>query len=444
MRANLGTLLQNEKMTLKNGLQLILQTEHPSGSYLCEGFTGLPLRKPVQLILLTNGTPAGLRHSQDLRNALVRNLLAAGGATHHQAHAMPCCGTIGSPSGCHALSDQSCRTIVAYCGDFTRPSALPQWLTALKRRGGKDAPSIIPLLPQGADPTTCLPGTIPGRQNVGFWTHSAGNMAGAVLAEAGICPSEFRIFISYCRADGARMAMQLFGGLNERNFSCFLDQCTQAPGVDFTHAIFDALADKAFLLLIETPGVLRSAWTQAELAFARGHGIPILSLHVPGRHRSPEVRPAERIFLAPDMMTGRGANRRLRDPSAILAEIQNTHATAMLVRRTHQLMGLRVTLEHHGIQVALGRGGLIEARSGINRYHLHACERPPVLRDFHHCAINSAGVGHSAVVGLIAPLLSQRREEGRWLSQQSSIGMFDEVTETRRLARRIARGGGLL
>lgn len=432
-------------MTLQNGLQLILHTDDPSRKYKCEGFTGLPLRNPVQVILLSNGTPEGLRYCQDLRDALVRSLRAVGGAIHHQMRAMPCSGAISNPSNCHAFSDPDCWTVVVYLGDYGRPAALPRWLTA-PPRAGLNAPKIIPLLPQGANPTTCLPGTIPDRQNAGFWTHNAGELAGAVLAEAGICPSEFRIFISYSRSDGSRLAMQLFNGLSSRNFSCFLDQYTQAPGVDFTQAIYEALADKAFLLLLETPGVLKSAWTQAEVAFARGHGIPILSLHVPGRHQLPEIRSAERIPLTSGMMIGRGADRRLRDVDLgnVLVQIQNTHATSMLIRRTHQLMGLRVTLEHHGIQVVPGPGGLMEARSGGARYYLHACERPPVLRDFHHCALNSHGVRQSAVVGLIAPLSSQRRQEGRWLSQQSGIGMFDEVTEKRHLARRIVRGGGLV
>jgi hypothetical protein len=117
---------------------------------------------------------------------------------------------------------------------------------------------VLPVLPAGRPGAT---NTVPARLqalNVCFWSadlpeaEADEELALTVLARAGITSLDRRVFISYRRQDTEAMAVQLFQRLSQRNYSVFLDTVSIQPGVDFQQQLFEHLADKTMVVMLES------------------------------------------------------------------------------------------------------------------------------------------------------------------------------------------------
>ncbi len=103
-----------------------------------------------------------------------------------------------------------------------------------------------------------------------------------VLRLLGIAESERKLFLSYRRAESEALAIQLRTALSQRFYDVFLDRFSVPPGADFQRRIDIELADKAFVLLLESQSAVGSEWVQHEVAYALSHRIAVLALGMPG------------------------------------------------------------------------------------------------------------------------------------------------------------------
>ncbi len=87
-----------------------------------------------------------------------------------------------------------------------------------------------------------------------------------------------KVFISYKRDESSTVAIQLFEQLEKNGFDVFLDTHSVRPGQPFQEELWHRLADSDVLLLLNTPGFLRSKWTTLELAKANALALGILQL----------------------------------------------------------------------------------------------------------------------------------------------------------------------
>lgn len=165
-------------------------------------------------------------------------------------------------------------------------------------------------------------------------------LARFLLEELGIEERQRSVFISHKREDGLYAAEQLYDHLGHHGFDPFIDRFDVRAAAGVQAQIADALEERAFLLLLETPLAHTSDWVFDEVDYALTHtmGIHIVRwpgavVEVPGSSRLP------RQTLAPDDLTVVKGYDALTDEGLdrVLAEVESAHATA-LVRRRRQLL----------------------------------------------------------------------------------------------------------
>jgi hypothetical protein len=103
----------------------------------------------------------------------------------------------------------------------------------------------------------------------------------ALLRALGVVEQERRLFLSYRQAESSALALQLRRALSERSYDVFLDRFSVPPGADFQRRIDIELADKAFVLLLESESAVGSDWVQHEVTYALSHRIAVLALALP-------------------------------------------------------------------------------------------------------------------------------------------------------------------
>jgi hypothetical protein len=87
-----------------------------------------------------------------------------------------------------------------------------------------------------------------------------------------------RLFISYKRDESSTVAIQLFEQLEKSGFDVFLDTHSIRPGEVFQDELWHRLADTDVVVLLNTPGFLKSNWATQELAKANSMSIGIVQL----------------------------------------------------------------------------------------------------------------------------------------------------------------------
>lgn len=87
-----------------------------------------------------------------------------------------------------------------------------------------------------------------------------------------------RLFISYKRDESSTVAIQLFEQLEKNGFDVFLDTHSIRPGEPFQEELWHRMADTDVVVLLNTPGFLKSNWTTQELAKANSMSIGILQV----------------------------------------------------------------------------------------------------------------------------------------------------------------------
>ncbi len=249
--------------------------------------------------------------------------------------------------------DDLCETkdqrhvVVLYLGN--RAGSTSQMVNSILNTAIENSISVLPVV-RKSDPgsvTDKLP------QSVRFlnaidWEEDRSRTLVALQQMLGLEETERKVFISYCRAETREVADQLYDALSRRNFDVFLDRFSVPPGADFPKKLAQELADKAFVILLESPGVRKSRWIEHEISYAQIHRISILAVTMPGLDSEsvPNVDEAFRLRLCSTDLAG----DKLTDESLkrILGEVELRHAQALRRRREQLLGSLREKLVKDG------------------------------------------------------------------------------------------------
>ena len=115
------------------------------------------------------------------------------------------------------------------------------------------------------------------------------SLVGVVMEGLGLLRSTRRIFISYKRDESSKVAVQLFEALEKNGFDVFLDTHSVRAGEPFQEELWHRMADTDIVVLLNTPGFLKSEWTTKELAKANAMMIGILQLIWPTHKQEREA-----------------------------------------------------------------------------------------------------------------------------------------------------------
>lgn len=87
-----------------------------------------------------------------------------------------------------------------------------------------------------------------------------------------------KVFISYKRNESTSIAIQLFEALEAHNFDVFLDTHSVGKGQPFQDELWHRMTDCDVIVLLNTPGFLKSHWCKEEFAEAAAKQIGIVQL----------------------------------------------------------------------------------------------------------------------------------------------------------------------
>ena len=235
------------------------------------------------------------------------------------------------------------------------------------------------------------------------WDHDRSLALGTILRLLGLVEDERRLFLSYVRRDSANVAEQLHRELQKRQFDVFLDRFTVPPGHDFQRRLTEDLADRAFLLLVESDGIRDSEWVQHEINYALTHRIGTLAVTMPNlaEDREAPIDEAFRFRLSADhLQDGELSSAALR---VLLDRIELSHASA-LRRRREQLLGSLIDhLEASGCSCdPLAEWSIVASATGRVPSAFQVAPRRPLVEDLRALererdrARGSAGIGDIA------------------------------------------------
>ena len=238
------------------------------------------------------------------------------------------------------------------------------------------------------------------------WVRDRSLALGTMLRLLGLVEDERRVFLSYVRRDSANVAEQLHRELQERQFDVFLDRFTVPPGDDFQRRLTEDLADRAFLLLLESDGVRDSQWVQYEINYALTHRIGTLAVTMPevAKDREAPIDEAFRFrFSAGDLQNGELTPEALR---VLLDRIELSHASA-LRRRREQLLGSLIDhLEASGCSCdPLAEWSIIASATGRVPCAFQVAPRRPRVGELRALARERDRAQGSTAIGSIAASL---------------------------------------
>ncbi len=250
--------------------------------------------------------------------------------------------------------DDLCETkdqrhvVVLYLGN--RAGSTSQVVDSILHTAIENSISVLPVV-RKSDPgsvTEKLPESV-RFLNAVDWEEDSGRTLVALQQMLGLEEKERKVFISYFREETREVADQLYDALSRRNFDVFLDRFSVPPGADFPKKLAQELADKAFVILLKSPGVQDSKWIEYEIFYALSHRIPILAVTMPGvdSESFPYVAEAFRLPLCSTDLADKG---KLTDESLkrILGAVELRHAQALRRRREQLLGSLREKLVKDG------------------------------------------------------------------------------------------------
>ena len=244
------------------------------------------------------------------------------------------------------IKDQR-HVVVLYLG--SKAGSASQMVNSILHTALENSISVLPVV-RKSDPgsvTEKLPKSVEFLNAVD-WEEDHVQTLATLRQMLGLDEKERKVFISYCRAETREVADQLYDALSRRNFEVFVDRFSLLPGADFPKKLDQELADKAFVILLESPGVRKSRRIEHEISYALSHHISILPVAMPGvdSESFPYVAEAFRLPLCSTDLAG----DKLTDESLerILGEVELRHARALRRRREQLLGSLRAKLVKDG------------------------------------------------------------------------------------------------
>jgi hypothetical protein len=323
----------------------------------------------------------------------------------------------------------------AILGDGVTPvAAEPRLLQAAA--SFLDTVWALPLLP--AEPANAASNTLPPelrRQHTAFWHGDAiEELALTVLARAGVTSLDRRVFISYRRVDTKPMADQLFDALSRLNYSVYLDTVSTHPGLDFQNQLFEHLADKSMVVVLQSASFQESQWTMAEVEFALRHNLSLLILRFPDAKDSlAGCRAGDQLMLErDDLDPNQGPPFALTSGALVrvVNRINRVHDLELVARRFDMHKRTLEALQRQGLNPLPHSGDVclhIADALGQARFSLVPAERPPGFYDLHEASTRTTDRhgDQRVVVGNTGSLPAGRRRQMDWAVQGRNVRYCD-------------------
>lgn len=178
--------------------------------------------------------------------------------------------------------------------DAAADAALAAYLEELTER----ALPVIPVVPEiAAFDFSSLPDALDAVRALNALGWDQGSAPGetvyrAIRRHLGLDPfvRHCKVFISYRRADGRDVAMEVYDHLHERGYRAFLDTEEIEGGEPVQHRIGEEIVERDFLLLIDSPQAPESDWIMKEVEMALAARVTVCAVRLPGSEGFPLLR----------------------------------------------------------------------------------------------------------------------------------------------------------
>jgi hypothetical protein len=270
---------------------------------------------------------------------------------------------------------------------------------------------------------------------------SSSKIAAWVLRLIGLTEKQRRVFVSYRRFDALKMGEQVWEALSKAGFDVFLDRFNIDPAENFQERLTERLADKAFVLLIESPDTRSSKWVMHEVDYALKHRLGFMTLTWPETKNRDllveSIFEGYRLHLADSALVQRDGYTMLVDEflSSLCDEVEARHAAAMLRRRRQLLDSIIVELRRKNLPFTqLSDWTVVVERStagGQKHRIVSVTPRPPEIPDLYLLDRNSndykrAQVDGSLLVHSTCRFGRDREELLRWAIGTRSLTLRSE------------------
>jgi len=389
--------------------ELIIQLQDTRGRFSCEKFDNLPSHKSAYIAICFNDSLQAERYATDLKAKLINSIANLG--NNFFSSQPPCGGHAVRFNGCQALGiPDNLKLLIAVSdglnSNFSEPAFLNWNYTTL------------PVLKTGNTYNLPHPFNIP---NAVFWNTDIDEVIPTIFGLVGISEEDQKIFISYRRTDTSAFAEQLFDRLNHEGFEVFLDRFSINPSVNFQNRLYQELADKAMVLLIESPTYQSSKWVQYEIDFAKKYRLGLLAINT---NSSPRVITVDDEFRRNVTLDSTGILD-IASLDNLVQEIKQQHSIALYRMRNYLTTNIVAALQNRGATTNFDANGFISvANTRGDEYKIWATPRPPKVNDYHYSDISNP-VGEKVIVG--PEFMEEKRETlNAWLSQKSVVSFYNE------------------
>lgn len=245
---------------------------------------------------------------------------------------------------------------------------------------------VVPVLRASQSFSRVVPESLARVQGI-RWGGSGHEVRNYVLGALGLAEADRRIFISYGRRDAATVARGLWTRLTERGFDVFLDRFSLKPGEDWASRLDAELADKAFVVVLESDAAAQSRWVQHEVIYALKNHLGLQVLSLPGSRADREcgaVPEAFRYRVSQSQLLGAGPRRRLRasELDHVVSLIEAAHDDALVRRRNYLLLSAIEMVTRAGWTIVPQPDWAMLAESDPGRREfLRIIPRPPRPQD---------------------------------------------------------------
>lgn len=426
---------------------IVVQSETRANAYESYAFSGVPAARASWIVLQSSGSDRGRGYVQKLRTEIEAVLMGSiPGVRRSVVAGAP------FPASAPDASHQGRLRVLVLVGSEDAAFRDTAWFNAWESE--PDA-CVMTVLPPArfedlfdaqirGDATHLL-----RRVNGAVWQVQITEVLPAVLARSEVTSAVPRVFISYRRVETLPVALQLFDRLTHEGFEAFLDRFSIPPGFDFQRRLSQELEDKSMILLLDSPSVPKSRWTQHEINYAKRNRLGLMVVRMPNVDATAAVDATDALVrLALNDFTS--APSALPDPDdasatltqwprltdaaldRVIAEIKSSHADVLFRRRHRLRTDVAYALRAAGVDCDCPAVGPLVARTTAGEHLVWVTTRPPQVEDFqslysaHAARPNAPYPPRGVIVGPQAALEPDRQARLRWLHKVTDCRSFDE------------------
>lgn len=395
------------------------RTPHPH----CKQFSVPGLSRPCRILFYACDTHSAAM-AQAAHDQVEATLRARHGVSSNK------CGGPGM-WGCMTWSESSCLQVLVPVIGGQISKAVETDIVDWQAKGGSLA-VVVPALQPGISHSTAFAGCAKAisRLNSASWQGNPARLA-LIVAQRALQLEKPGLFISYRRKEAGALVDQLFDELAHRGFRVFLDRFSGSPGRYFPSELAEEMADKAVLLVIETPKILQSKWTLWEIGFAHRYRLGLVSLQLSGAPSLSRIPNKSRLPVT------RNAQGKLNsvDLAAALSFIEKEQVIASLRRRAfYEGMVASAASFGGGSVNDLGEGVLELCNNmGIASAIVLPSGRPGQLSDVRSLELAHSGQLPRLLLGQHAHLPQSARTNLDWLVGHVSTELLGRYSGFRRL-----------